>query len=37
MHERKKIHNYWISRYSVRKVFFRDLQKQSSILKNKDI
>ena len=24
MHERKKIHNYWISRYSVRKVFFRD-------------
>ena len=24
MHERKKINNYWISRYSVRKVFFRD-------------
>lgn len=30
MHERKKITNYWISRYSVRKVFFRDtLYKQT--------
>ena len=30
MHERKKINNYWISGYSVRKVFFRDsLYKQT--------
>ena len=30
MHERKKINNYWISSYSVRKVFFKDtLYKQT--------